>query len=64
MSHDRFYSYPVLFVMDSDENANLRSSGFADERHERRRVSPDSENIELAKRSGLKAKLLEQGYNI
>ncbi len=41
----------------------MRSSGFPYGRHERKRVSPDSENIEPAKPSGLKAKLFERGGN-
>ena len=41
----------------------MRSSGFPYGRHERKRVSPDSEDIEPAKPSGLKAKLFERGGN-
>ena len=41
----------------------MRLSGFPYGRHERNRVSPDSEDIEPAKPSGLKAKLFERGGN-
>lgn len=49
--------------MDSDENAICVRADFRTDDTSDKRVSPDSEDIEPAKPSGLKAKLFERGGN-